>query len=145
MGLQVLPYLSTVMQLRLGLQVNSPSFVRYSYITFALISALASGGALAFDLPPTTKDGWMLVGMNAKSRIFWIRPASIAGGLYNRTVDLLEFEPPGPSSRQTTLHIDCTQGRTWLSRSSLRTSQVLSISPNSVWESISKILCKKNG
>ena len=133
------------MQLRLGLQVNSPSFVRYSYITFALISALASGGALAFDLPPTTKDGWKLVGMNAKSRIFWIRPASIAGGLNNRTVDLLEFEPPGPFSRQTTLHIDCTQGRTWLSRSGLRTSLVLSISPNSVWDSISKILCTKNG
>ena len=145
LGLQVLPYLSTVMQLSFGLQVNSQSFVRYLHITFALISAFASGGALAFDLPPTTKDGWRLVGMNAKSRIFWIRPASIAGGLNDRTVDLLEFEPPGPFSRQTTLHIDCTQGRTWLSRGGLRTSQILSISPNSVWDSISKILCTKNG
>jgi hypothetical protein len=132
------------MQLSIGLQVNSQSFVRYSHIAIALICALSSGGALAFDLPPATKDGWKLVGMNERSRIFWIRPASIAGGFNDRTVDLLEFEPPGPFSRQTILHIDCTQGRTWLSRGGLRTSQILSISPNSVWDSISKILCGKH-
>lgn len=125
--------------------MNSQSFLRYSQITFALIGALSSGGALALDLPTATKDGWKLVGINANSRIFWIRPASIAGKSNDRTVDLLEFEPPGPFSRQTTLHIDCTQGRTWLSRGGMRTSQILSISPNSVWDSISKILCSKNG
>lgn len=144
LGLQVFPYPGTVMKLSFGLQVNSQSFARYSHITIALISVLLSGGALAFGLPSAAKDGWKLVGINAKSRIFWIRPASIAGEFNDRTVDLLEFEPPGPFSRQTTLHIDCTQGSTWLSRGGLRTSQILLISPNSVWDSISRILCSKH-
>ena len=61
--------------------MNSKPFMRYSHIPLALIGAFASSGVLAFDMPPATHDGWKLVGINAKSRIFWIRPASIAGGL----------------------------------------------------------------
>lgn len=142
LGLPVVRSLSTIMLLRPGLHVNRRAFIRYTQMTLFMIGLIASREALAFDLPPATPDGWRLVGINANSRIFWIRPTSISGRFNDRMVDLLEFEPPGPFSRQTTLHIDCTQRITWLSRGGLRTSQILSISPNSVWDSISKILCK---
>jgi hypothetical protein len=116
-------------------------FVHF-WVGLAGFCLLSSPGVSAFELPPLTKDGWQLVGISVKSRIFWIRPSSIKGEKANRTSDLLEFEPLGPFSRATTLHINCIDKSTWLSRGGQRTSQVLTIAKGSVWDSISKILCR---
>jgi hypothetical protein len=120
----------------------SRSLFIHFWVGLAGFCLLSSPWASAFELPPLTKDGWQLVGISAKSRIFWIRPSSIKGEKANRTSDLLEFEPPGPFSRATTLHINCIDKSTWLSRGGQRTSQILTIARGSVWESISKILCR---